>query len=237
LIEIITVLYYHYLNINSIDPLNNLRDRFILSKGHSCYPLYYILADKGFFDKSELEKITKDSDLLGAHPEINNELGIEITSGSLGHGLSIACGIALAGKFNKKTYKTFVLLGDGECQEGSVWEAALFAAQHKLSELIAIVDYNKLQAIQPVSEVLELNPLSEKWRAFGWNVLETNGHSINDIINCIDKFYNNNNDKPNVLIANTIKGRGVSYMENTAIWHYRAPNDEEYKIALNELKR
>ncbi|MBP7652110.1 transketolase [Candidatus Dependentiae bacterium] len=232
--DILTVLYYNFLNIMPDNPLNENRDRFILSKGHACFGFYYILSDLGFFNKNILLQVNKDTDTLGSHPEIKPEWGIEITTGSLGHGLSIGCGIALSAKINDKKFRTVVLMGDGECQEGSVWEAAMFAKQQKLDNLIGIVDYNKLQAIQPISEAVDIFPLSEKWKSFGWSVQEIDGHNIEQIIGSLEKIPMATG-KPSMIIAHTVKGKGVSYMENKPLWHYRSPDQKEYEIALTEL--
>ncbi|HPG31768.1 MAG TPA: transketolase, partial [bacterium] len=209
--DILTVLYYDFLKIFPDNPLNENRDRFILSKGHACFGFYYILSDLGYFDKGILSKLNKNTDTLGSHPEIKPEWGIEVTTGSLGHGLSIGCGIALSAKLKNKKFRTAVLMGDGECQEGSVWEAALFAAQKKLDNLILLIDHNKLQAIQPLSETVELSPLSEKWKSFGWSAVEIDGHNIEEIINSLRKVPAEKS-KPSVIICHTIKGKGVSYM-------------------------
>jgi transketolase len=233
--DIMTVLYYNYLKIFPDNPLNPERDRFILSKGHSSFILYYILADKGFFSFDEIYKIGQNTDTLGAHPEIKQEWGIELTTGSLGLGLSVGCGIAKSAKLKKQKYKTVVLMGDGELQEGTVWESVLFAAQHKLDNLIVIIDYNKLQAIQPVDEVMNLEPLHKKWESFNWQTFRINGHNISEIYNTLKKI-NKTKNKPSVIIADTVKGKGISYMENKPLWHYRCPNEKEYKQGLKELR-
>lgn len=232
--EILTVLYYNVLNIDPKNPKDPQRDRFILSKGHAGVALYAVLADRGFFDKWHLDTFGRRGTILGGHPDMHKTPGVEASTGSLGHGFPFGAGIALAGKMDRKDYRVFVLLSDGECQEGSVWEAAMFASQHKLDNLIAIIDYNKLQAIDWLDKVVSLKPLADKWRSFGWEAREVDGHDISrlqDIFKNIPFI----KDRPNAIIANTIKGKGVSFMENAPIWHYRLPNAKEMKIACDEL--
>ncbi len=227
-IDIIATLYYSVLNIipKNLKSLN--RDRFILSKGHAATALYAVLAYRGFFNKKKLLDYAKQNSLLEEHP--NPKLnGVEAATGSLGHGLSIGCGLALGGKISKKKYFTYVLLGDGECDEGSVWEAALFASSKKLDKLIAIIDYNKWQGIGRTNEILNLEPLNSKWKSFGWNTFKVDGHQPKKIIKIIKKIKNNLNGKPNVIIANTIKGKGVDFMEDDNNWHYRIPTLDEVK--------
>lgn len=233
-IEILVALYFKILKIDA-NNYNDDRDRFILSKGHASALLYAILAEKGFIDKNILNTFCQKDSILGGHPEKHLVHGVEMSTGSLGHGLSYGAGIALAGKINKKSYRVFALLSDGECQEGSVWEAALFASHHKLDHLIAIVDHNKLQSLDKVDNILTLNPFVEKWQSFGWEVREINGHNMKEIIDVLEKIPFSKN-KPSVVIAHTIKGKGVSFMENNPIWHYRIPHTkEEWEIACKEL--
>ena len=232
--EILTVLYYKVLKVDPKDAKNPDRDRFILSKGHASVALYAILADRGFFAKGELEKFGRMGSILGGHPDMYRVPGVEASTGSLGHGFPFGAGIALAGKLDQKLYRVFVLLGDGECQEGSVWEAALFAPQHKLDNLIAIIDYNKIQAMDYLDKIIALEPLADKWEAFGWAVREVDGHDVRALEETLQStpFVKG---KPNLIIAHTIKGKGVSFMENVPIWHYRLPNAGELKTACGEL--
>jgi len=233
MVDILTVLYWKYLNIapkNSTDPN---RDRFILSKGHGCAALYAVLAEKGFFDKKNLKTYCSSGSILGGHPDMHAIPGVEASTGSLGHGLSIAIGIAYAAKLSGKEYKVVTLLGDGECQEGTIWEGAMAASQLGIDNLTAIIDYNKLQGMGLVSEINSLEPLAEKWKNFGWNVTEIDGHDFAQIVDSLECIPNNH--KPKMIIANTIKGKGISFMENNAIWHYRLPDKDEMLIACKEL--
>lgn len=234
IIEILTVLYYKVLNVDPKKPKDPHRDRFILSKGHAGVALYAILADKGFFFKSELNKFGKKDGILGGHPDMHKIPGVEASTGALGHGFPFGVGIALAGKLNQDKYRVFILLGDGECQEGSIWEAAMFAPQHKLDNLIAIIDYNQIQAMDRLDKIVALEPMSDKWKAFGWEVREVDGHDISRLQEIFSEvpFVKG---KPNLVIAHTIKGKGISFMENVPIWHYRLPDAEELKIACKEL--
>ncbi len=234
IVEILSVLYYGILRIDPQNPQEAGRDRFVLSKGHAGVALYAVLADKGFFDKGELDKFGRSGTILGGHPDMYSVPGIEASTGSLGHGLPFGAGVALAAKMDKKDYRVFVLLGDGECQEGTVWETALFAPQHKLDNLTAIIDYNKLQALDRLDKIISLDSLVDKWKSFGWEVREVDGHDINklrDIFKAVPFAFG----KPSLIIANTIKGKGISFMENAPIWHYRLPNSDEMKIACDEL--
>ena len=234
IVELLVFLYHNILNIDPDNPAKEDRDRFILSKGHSCVALYNILAEKGFFPEAELDKFGKKDTILGGHPDMHRIPGVEASTGSLGHGLSFGMGMALAGKLDKKDFRVFVLLGDGECQEGSVWEAAMFASQNRLDNLIAVIDYNKIQAMDYLDKIVSVDPLADKWRAFGWGVKEADGHSFADLNKAFSRvpFVKN---KPSMLIAHTTKGKGISFMENSPIWHYRFPNKEELKIACEEL--
>lgn len=232
--ELLTALYFKFLNIDPKKPDWQDRDRFILSKGHACIALYSILAQKGFFEKELLFSVCKKGSILGGHPDMLKIPGVDASTGSLGHGFPYALGIALSGKLNNKNFKVYSILGDGECQEGSIWEASIFAAQKKLDNIIAIVDYNKLQAIDFVENVGSLFPFFEKWRSFGWEVREVDGHDIGQIIETLEDIPFKK-EKPNLIIAHTVKGKGISFMENVPIWHYRMPNEEEMSIALNEL--
>lgn len=235
IVEILVFLYNNILNVNPKKARDKDRDRFILSKGHACVALYAILAEKGFFPKAELDKFGKKGSILGGHPDMHKVSGVEASTGSLGHGFPFGVGVALAGKFDKKNYKVFVIVGDGECQEGSVWEAAMFAPQYKLDNLIVIIDYNKIQAMDYLDKIVSLSPLADKWKAFGWEVREVDGHSFCQLQKVFASipFVKG---KPNLIIAHTVKGKGISFMENAPIWHYRLPNEEEMKIACKELK-
>lgn len=235
--EILVSLYYGgILQINSRKRFWEGRDRFILSKGHGCAALYAILADLGFLPVSELKSYCQLGSRLGGHSE-SNVPGVEAFTGSLGHGLPIGAGMALAAKMDGKEYKTIVLMGDGECQEGSIWEAAMFATQHRLNNLIAIIDRNKVQAINHTEEALGLEPFQDKWESFGWDVKTVDGHSIEEVISVFDGIRYNRSDKPLVIIAMTTKGKGVSFMENKPIWHFRVPVGRELKQARKELKK
>lgn len=233
--ELLTVLYFKFLNIDPKKPDWENRDRFILSKGHACIALYSVLAKRGFFKKELLFSVCKKGSILGGHPDMLKTPGVDASTGSLGHGFPYGIGVAFSGKLNNKSFKVYSILGDGECQEGSIWEAAIFAAQKKLDNLIAIVDYNKLQAIDFIENVGSLFPFSDKWRAFGWEVREIDGHNIQQIIETFEDVPFKEG-KPNLIIAHTTKGKGISFMENVPIWHYRMPNEEEMRLALRDLE-
>ncbi len=234
-VEILVGLYFKILKIDKNNYKSDNRDRFILSKGHASAVLYAILAEKDIINKNILNTFCQKGSILGGHPEMHLIPGVEFSSGSLGHGLSFGVGIAFAGKLDHKDYRVFTLLSDGECQEGSVWEAALFASHHKLDNLIAIIDHNKLQSLDQINNILSLKPFKDKWKSFGWEVREVDGHNISQICDVLASVPFAKN-KPNVLIAHTIKGKGISFMENTPIWHYRLPNTtEELKIVCEEL--
>jgi transketolase len=222
-----------------VDPNNQDwedRDRFILSKGQGCLALYPVLADMGFFPVSELRSFCRLGSRLGAHSE-SNVPGVEAFTGSLGHGLSLAAGMALAAKIDKKSYTTVALLGDGECQEGSIWEAAMFAAHYHLDNLVVIVDRNTLQAIDFTEKAIALEPFQQKWEAFGWDVATVNGHFFESILPVFNNIHSRETGKPLAIIARTTKGKGVSFMESNPIWHYRTPVGEELDIARKELSR
>ena len=234
-IEILVSLYYGgVLKIDPKDPNWSERDRFILSKGHAAIALYAILADLGFFSLSDLDNFTQRGSNLGSHVE-NSAIGVEATTGSLGHGLSLGTGIALGSRMDNKNYSTLVLMGDGECHEGSVWEAAMFASEHRLNNLTVIVDHNGLSATDVLSKYLDLNSLKDKWEAFGWDVLTVDGHSLIDLDNVFSKIKQRSSGKPLAVMAMTTKGKGVSFMESNPIWHYRIPIGEELEIAYKEL--
>lgn len=233
--ELLAVLYGRILRINSGNPNWPNRDRFILSKGHGCAVLYATLAERGFFPLEWLDTFYQNGSFLAGHVTRTNVPGVEVSTGSLGHGLSISTGIALAAKRDGKLYRVFCLLSDGECDEGSTWEPILFATQHKLDNLIAIVDYNKIQSLGTVKEVMDLEPFAEKWRAFGWAVREIDGHNLEEIEGTLSKVPFEQGH-PSCVIAHTVKGKGVSFMENKLLWHYRSPQGEEFEAALAELE-
>lgn len=235
--EIMTVLYYHVLRHNAKNPMWIDRDRFILSKAHAAPILYAILADMGYFASNELRTLRQIGSLLQGHPSRTLTPGVE-ASGSLGQGLSIGCGIAYAAKMlDHRDFLTYILLGDGELNEGQVWEAAMFASHYKLDNIVAIVDKNGFQFVGPTKEILDLEPLTCKWKAFGWHVEEVeNGHDIVALVNAFN-YLHDMKGKPKVLIAKTIKGKGVSFMENKVEWHGIAPNDRQFFDALRELEK
>ncbi|MFH1878741.1 MAG: transketolase [Candidatus Omnitrophota bacterium] len=232
--EVLVALYFEVLNVDPKKPDNPLRDRFLLSKGHACPALYAVLAERGFISKKELEGFAVDDGVLQQHPDRDLKHGIECSSGSLGHGLSVGSGMALAGKTKGENYRVYVLMGDGELNEGSVWETALFAGQHKLNDLIAIVDHNKMQAMGNNKDIIGLDPLKEKWESFGWEVREADGHDFAEVIKTFRAF---SSKKPKMVILHTVKGKGVPFMENELLWHYRYPREgEEYDSAVKELR-
>jgi len=235
-IDILTALYFCVMRIDPQNPKWEDRDRFILSKGHSCPALYAVLAEKGYFPKSELATLRKVGSILQGHPDMKKTPGVDMTTGSLGHGLSVGVGMALGAKMDKKNYRVFVMLGDGEIQEGQIWEAAMVASHHRLDNLIAILDYNNLQVDGVTNEIVRIEPVADKWRSFGWEVLEIDGHDMTQILVAFTEA-DRIKGEPCIIIANTIKGKGVSFMENAVDWHSRAPTKEEMKRALRELER
>jgi transketolase len=234
--DLLAVLYGRILRLDASDPSWDDRDRFILSKGHGCAALYAALAERGFFPVDWLETYYQDGSVLAGHATHKNIPGVEVSTGSLGHGLPIATGMALAAKRDSRNYSIICLLSDGECDEGSVWEAALFAPQHKLDNLVAIVDYNKIQSFGRVKEVIDLDPLAAKWTAFGWATREIDGHNLSDVERTLNQIPFERG-KPSCIVANTIKGKGVSFMEDKLLWHYRSPKGEELQAALAELEQ
>ncbi|MBU1169601.1 MAG: transketolase [Proteobacteria bacterium] len=237
IVEILRVLYDDVLKYDPLRPLWPERDRFILSKGHGCLALYVILANKGFFPKNELEKFCSSAGRLGGHPEYGKVPGIEASTGALGHGLSIGVGMALNARYEKSDYRTIVLLGDGECNEGSVWEAAMSASKHRLNSLLAIVDYNKQQSYGSVSEVQELEPFADKWTSFGFDVKEVDGHDLTSLRAVLTKrpFHQ---EKPCVLICHTIKGKGISFLEKNLEWHHKSSiTSDELAALYSEIGR
>lgn len=231
--DIISVLYFDdVLRYDAKNPEWEDRDKFILSKGHASYALYAVLAKAGYFSEEELRHVGKVGSKFGGHPKMNEIPGVEASTGALGHGLSFAIGIAYANKMDEKDSHVYVVMGDGECQEGSVWEGALSAPTLELDNLTVVVDYNKLQAMDNLETIVRMKPFADKWKAFGWNVLEIDGHNYDEIKRAL---LTRKKDKPTLIVANTIKGKGVSFMENVPIWHYRMPNEQELAILMNEL--
>lgn len=232
--EIIAYLYFAKMNVDPKNPQKQDRDRFVLSKGHTCPALYSALAIKGFFPEEEIKTFRHLGSRLQGHPDMKKVPGVDMSTGSLGQGISAACGMALKAKRSGDGYKVFTILGDGESQEGQVWEAAMFAAHYKLNNLIAFLDHNLLQIDGDVRKVMNPTPLDEKFAAFGWFVQVIDGHDIEQIDKAVCAAYDS--DKPSMIICKTVKGKGVSFMENKAGWHGKAPKKEEYEIALKELE-
>ena len=233
--DIVAVLYNDIANISPENLKDENRDRIILSKGHAGAAIYAALAEKGFFDRAELKTHYADGSRLSGHVSHKGVPGVEFSTGSLGHGACVAAGMALNAKLDKKPYYTYAIVGDGECDEGSIWEMALFANQFKLNQFVVIVDHNKMQSLDFCENTLSLAPFAEKWKAFGWNVLDIDGHNHDELRAALDEA-KQSTDKPTVIIANTVKGKGVSFMEFDILWHYRFPHEgEEYDGALKEL--
>ena len=232
--EILVTLYFHTLNVSPETSRSISRDRFILSKGHGCPALYATLNRKGFITQEVMQGFARNDGTLEHHPTINLDYGIECSTGSLGHGLSVAAGMALAGKYDGIRGRIFVLLSDGETNEGTTWEAAMFAAHHKLDNLITIIDYNKMQALGRTQEIVDLEPYKDKWRSFGLEVKQVDGHDIKNLIEVFEKLPFTK-ERPSVVIAHTVKGKGVCFMEDELLWHYRCPDPNEYEKAICEL--
>ncbi|EOC99542.1 transketolase [Caldisalinibacter kiritimatiensis] len=232
--EIVTALYFKEMKIDPQNPNWEDRDRFVLSKGHGAPVLYAALAEKGYFQKEELMKLRKVGEMLQGHPDMKGTPGVDMSTGSLGQGLAVANGMALAGKLDNKDYRVYVLLGDGEVQEGMIWEAAMFAAHNRLNNLTVFLDHNGLQIDGKNREVMNIEPIDKKWEAFGWHVIKIDGHNFEEIFKAIEES-KGVKDRPTIIIANTVKGKGVSFMENKVGWHGSAPNDEETEKALDEL--
>jgi transketolase len=232
--DIIAVLYGRILRVDPSDPRWPARDRFVLSKGHAGAGVYAALAERGFFPVALLDTHYQDGSDLSGHVSHKGIPGVELSTGSLGHGLSIAAGMALAGRLAGAGHRVFAVLSDGECDEGSTWEAVLFAAHHGLDNLVAIVDYNKIQSLAPVAEVLALEPFTDKWTSFGWAVREVDGHDHIALLEGLSRVPIRPG-RPSVVIAHTVKGKGVSFMEHQVLWHYRTPRGEEYEAAMREL--
>ena len=234
--DIVTALYFRLMQIDPANPRWPDRDRFILSKGHACPVWYAALAERGFFDKSHLATLRSLGSILQGHPDMNKVPGIDMTAGSLGQGLSVGIGMALAGKLQKKDYHVWVVIGDGESQEGSIWEAAMSGAKWQLDNLTAILDRNNLQNDWHVDELMPIEPVADKWRAFGWRVVEIDGHDMEAVVAALEGAKENKGG-PTLILARTVKGKGVSYMENVCEWHGKAPCQEEADQALEEIRR
>jgi transketolase len=234
-VDLLVALYFSVLNIDPVKPKDPRRDRFILSKGHAAPALFQILAMRGFYPESRLDTYGQDGSVFAEHPPTPDHLdGVEAATGSLGHGLPMGLGMALSARILNLPYKVYAILSDGECNEGSVWEAAMLAAAQKVDNLYVMVDFNKWQATGRSQEVMALDPLVEKWRAFGWRAQEVDGHNIKEIISALESKPAGDN-RPTAIIAHTIKGRGVSFMEDDNNWHYRIPTADEVKKSKEEL--
>lgn len=232
--DILTYLYMHRLNIDTENPSMETRDRFVLSKGHTAPALYSVLAHRGFFPVEELKTLRHIDARLQGHPVMKKVPGVDMSTGSLGQGISTACGMALSGKISNDAYRVYTILGDGEIQEGLVWEAAMFAAHYKLDNLTAVVDNNGLQIDGKISDVMSPYPIDEKFKAFGWNVIVIDAHDFDQIEKAFEEA-ERKVGQPTVIIQKSTKGKGVSFMQDKAAWHGKAPNDEEYKLAMEEL--
>ena len=234
--DILAVLYFHEMNIRPEEPKWEDRDRLVLSKGHCSPALYSCLANRGYFPIEDLKTVRKINSYLQGHPDKNKVPGVDMTTGSLGQGLSSANGMAIAGKMDKKDYRVYCILGDGEIEEGQIWEAAMTSSKYKLDNLCVIVDNNNLQIDGTIEEVMSPYPIDEKFRSFGFEIIKIDGHDIEEIIKAFD-VARNIKEKPTCIIARTIKGKGISYMENQVGWHGKAPNEEQYKEAITELEK
>ena len=234
--DVVTALYFRVMRIDPENPDWPDRDRFILSKGHACPVWYAALAERGYFDKAHLKTLRQMGSILQGHPDMLKTPGIDMTAGSLGHGLPAGLGMALSGKLRQKDYHVFVIIGDGESQEGSIWEASMAAPNFKLDNLTAILDYNHLQNDYSVDDIMPIHPVVDKWQAFGWHVLEIDGHDMAQVVDALEKA-KAHQGAPTMIVANTVKGKGVSYMENVCEWHGKAPCQEEADRALEELRR
>ncbi len=232
--DILTYLYMEEMNVNPDEPKAADRDRFVLSKGHCSPALYGVLAERGFIPKEDIKTFRHADSYLQGHPDMKGVPGVDMSTGSLGQGISAACGMAKAAKLNGKDYRVYTMLGDGECEEGQVWEAAMFAAHYKLNNLIAFLDFNGLQIDGDITKVMNPTPFDKKFEAFGWNVIRINAHDFNLIESAV-KEAKSVEDKPTLILADSIKGKGVSFMENKAEWHGAAPNKEQYEQAISEL--
>ncbi len=232
--DILTYLYKNEMNVNPQNPKNPDRDRFVMSKGHAAPLLYAVLAEFGYIPKEDIKTLRKADSYLQGHPDMKGTNGVDMSTGSLGQGISAACGMALAGKLDNKDYRVYAILGDGECEEGQVWEAAMFAAHYKLDNLCAFVDFNGLQIDGSITDVMNPTPFDKKFEAFGWNVIVIDGHSFEEIEAALAKA-KETKGQPTMIVANTTKGKDVSFMENQVSWHGAAPNDEQYAQAISEI--
>ncbi|MDR7856563.1 transketolase [Tissierella sp.] len=233
-VEILTALYFKEMKIDPTNPKWEDRDRFVLSKGHGTPVIYGALAERGFFPREELNNFRKIDSMLQGHPDMKGTPGIDMTTGSLGQGLAAANGMALAGKLDNKDYRVYAIIGDGECQEGLIWEAAMLAAHYKLDNLAVFLDHNGLQIDGRNKDIMNIDPIDEKFKAFGWNVLHIDGHSFDEILDALAKA-KTTKGMPTIIIAKTFKGKGVSFMENQVGWHGKAPSNEEANKAIEEL--
>ena len=232
--DIMAVLYFYEMNINPQNPKDENRDRLVLSKGHCAPALYSALANRGFFDVEELQTLRNIESRLQGHPDMKKIPGVDMTTGSLGQGLSAANGMAIAGKLDNKEYRVYCILGDGEIEEGQIWEAAMASSKYKLDNLCVVVDNNNLQIDGTIEEVMSSYPIDEKFRSFGFQVINIDGHNIQEIIDAFD-VARNVKEKPTCIVAKTVKGKGVSFMENQVGWHGKAPNEEQYRQAMEEI--
>lgn len=235
IVEILTSLYYDEMNIDPANPQMEDRDRFVLSKGHACPALYAVLAEKGYFPKEELKNFRQIDSILQGHPDMKKVPGVDMSTGSLGQGLSVACGMAMSSKMYSSPWNVYAIVGDGEVQEGIIWEAAMSAANYKLDNLAVFLDSNGLQIDGKVEDVMDIGHINDKFKSFGWNVIEIDGHDFDQIFAALDMF-KETVGKPTMIIAKTVKGKGVSFMENLAKWHGSAPNEEQYNEAIKELE-
>ena len=234
--DIMTYLYFEELNVDPQNPKAEWRDRFVLSKGHTAPALYATLAERGFFPKEYIKTLRKTTSHLQGHPDMKGTPGVDMTTGSLGLGFSAACGMALSAKVDNKDYRVYTILGDGETEEGQVWEAAMFAAHYKLDNLVAIIDWNGLQIDGPIAEVMNPAPHDEKFLSFGWNVISIDAHNFDEIESAL-KAAKTVKGKPTAIIAKSVKGKNVSYMENACEWHGQAPKEDLYNVAIDELNK
>ena len=234
-VEVVTTLIFHVMNIDPQNPDWPDRDRFVLSKGHACPVLYAAVAERGFFDKEILNTLRQYHSILQGHPDMNKVPGLDMTAGSLGNGLSAGLGMALSAKHKGQDYMTYVMLGDGECQEGMVWEAAMAASHYHLNNLVAIVDCNGVQINGWVNDIMREEPFADKWKAFGWNVIDIDGHSIREVLTALHEARTMRS--PTVILARTVKGKGVSFMEDQAAWHGAAPNAEQLAQAMEDIEK
>lgn len=234
--DIMSVLYFHFLKVDPQNPKWEDRDRFVLSKGHVCPAQYAALLLKGFIGEEQVDNLRKQGSILQGHPDMKKCPGIDISTGSLGQGFSCAVGMALAARSDHKDYHTYVVVGDGECNEGQIWEAAQTANKYGLDNLMVFVDHNKLQNDGATEAIMPTGDLQQKFAAFGFETERIDGHDINALLSSVERLKNKKNEKPKCLVCDTVKGKGVSFMENVAAWHGMAPNEEQYRIAMNEIE-